>query len=317
MHVVFLGTSSGMPTRQRNVTSVAMRPSQSAEWLLFDCGEGTQHQIMRCDAVRLGRIRRVFITHLHADHVFGLPGLLASRGLHSIDEPVTVFGPEGIEEYLTTVLNMSDTHLPFAMECRLVKPGLVLEERDYSVSCVLLEHRIPTFGYRIQEHDRPGVLDVAAALARGVPNGPMLGRLKRGETIVLDDGTVVHGSELCGPVQKGPAIAFCTDTLPCEAAVQLACGADVLIHEATFCHEDRALAPQHWHSTAVQAAEIALRAGVGRLIITHFSARYSDGGIDRHLAEAREVFPATDAAEDLMVTGVGKSRSSDLLSTPA
>lgn len=200
MQILFLGTSSGMPTRQRNVTAVAVRPSQSAEWMLLDCGEGTQHQIMRCDAVRLGRIHKILITHLHADHVFGLPGLLASRGLHSISEPMTVFGPEGTHEFLTTVLTMSDTHLPFPLELQVVKSGPIIKEGGYSVSCALLEHRIPTFGYRIQESDRLGTLDVRAALSRGVPEGPMLRRLRRGETVVLDDGSEVNGSELCGPV---------------------------------------------------------------------------------------------------------------------
>ncbi|MBN1426115.1 ribonuclease Z [Candidatus Fermentibacteria bacterium] len=308
MQVVFLGTSSGMPTRQRNVASIAIRPSKCTEWLLIDCGEGTQHQILRNDAVRLGRIKKVFLTHLHADHILGLPGLVASRGLHSTHEAMRIFGPEGAGEFLTAVLALSHTHLPFPIEVQAVVPGLVHRAPAYSVFCALLEHRIPTFGYRIQEPDRPGTLDVAAARARGVPDGPLLGRLKRGETIVLDDGTEVRGGELCAPAQRGPSVAMCLDTMPCDAAVELAASADLLIHEATFAEEDRTRAPEHWHSTAVQAAQIALRAGVGRLILTHFSARYdaASGGTARHVAEARAIFPVTEAAEDFMAVQIEK-----------
>ncbi len=304
MEIVFLGTSSGMPTRTRNVCAVAVRP-RGGRWLLLDCGEATQHQIMRSGRLSVSRIQGVLVTHLHADHVLGLPGVLASRALQAANAPVRIIGPPGTQELVETILRMTATHVPFEISFATARPGVVWEEATFRVRCSEpLSHGIVTYGYRIEEPPRRGEFDVATARALGVPEGPLLGRLSRGEVVVLPNGRRIEGARLCGLPRPGASVAFCTDTTPCDAAVELVRGVDVLVHEATFTAADEQLAARNGHSTAAQAAEIARAAGVGRLVLTHVSARYADGNASAHLSEARQIFPATEVAEDFMVMTV-------------
>lgn len=300
MQITFLGTSSGVPTRIRNVSGVALRLPQRAEFWLFDCGEGTQHQILRSD-LRVSQLSRIFITHMHGDHIFGLMGLLASCGLAGNAQRIDIYGPPELEDYLKASRRYSQTHFSYPVKVHPVKPGVVFEDDEFVVSCALLKHRVPAFGYRVTERDRPGHFDAKRAAAMGIPSGPLYGRLKRGEVIDLPNGRRVNGADLCGPTQIGRKLAYCTDTIFCESAVELADHADVLIHEATFAHRDAELAYQRLHSTSTMAAQVALAAQAKQLILTHFSPRYAPGNdlqVGDLRAEARSIFPNTELASD-------------------
>lgn len=306
MELTFLGTGSAMPTRQRNVAAIAMRlPGRGGLWL-FDCGEGTQHRLL-ATSLRPPQIRRVFVTHLHGDHVYGLPGLLTTLGMLGMERPVELHGPSGLADLVETTLRVSQSQCTFPMAVHELAPGLVVRDRDLTVTCGELAHGVPSFGFRIEEAPRPGRLDAARAAALGVPDGPLLGILKAGGTVGLPGGRRIDGAALCGPPVPGRVLAVCGDSAPCEAAVELARDADLLVHEATFGEARREMAAARGHSTAAQAAEVARRAGVRRLVLTHFSARYQEGGAETVadlLAEARAVFPGTDAAHDLLTVAV-------------
>jgi ribonuclease Z len=307
VQVTFLGTSSGVPTRSRNVSAVAVRPPQRAELWLFDCGEGTQHQFLRSD-LRVSQLRRIFITHMHGDHVFGLPGLLASLGMAGTCNGLDLHGPRPLEAFVLGALEHSSTRIGYPLRFHPVEDcarrgSPVLQDGDLTVTCAPLRHRIPAFGYRVQQAERPGRFDPEAARALGLAPGPVFARLKAGETVELEDGRRIDGRRLCGAPQPGLSLAYCTDTVFSESAVSLARGVDLLIHEATFSHGDAELAFQRQHSTSTMAAQTAAEAGASRLLLTHLSPRYAPGNgttPEDLLAEARAIFPATDLARDLL-----------------
>ena len=312
MQVTFLGTSSGVPTRSRNVSAVALRLPQRAEIWLFDCGEGTQHQFLRSE-LRLSQLRRVFITHMHGDHVFGLPGLLASLGLAgSSAHGVDLYGPDPLESYLNGVLHTSSTRIGYPLHVHRSRPaaesGAVLfEDDELCVRCTPLDHRVPAYAYRVDQKPRAGRFDIAKARELNIPPGPIYAELKRGETVTLADGRRIDGSTLCGPEQPGASFVYCTDTVFCEAAVELARGADLLIHEATFAHGEAEMAFQKQHSTSTMAAQTAAEAGVGQLVLTHLSPRYAPGnpiGPNDLLQEACAIFPNTILAKDFLSVDV-------------
>lgn len=310
MQITFLGTSSGVPTRSRNVSSVALRLPQRAEMWLFDCGEGTQHQILRSD-LKISQLSRIFITHMHGDHIFGLMGLLASCGLAGNVQRVDIYGPPGLSEYLQAGSRYSHTHFSYPVKVHTISPGIIYEDDEFTVSCGFLHHRITAFGYRVAEKDRPGRFDLEKAKALQIPPGRVYGQLKRGETITLSDGRVIDGNQLCGPTEIGRKIAYCTDTVYCDGAVELAQDADLLIHEATFAHQDADMAFQRLHSTTTMAAQTALAAGAHQLIMTHFSPRYSPANsldLKDLLQEGRAIFANTDMAYDFMTYEVPRRR---------
>jgi ribonuclease Z len=302
MKITFLGTSSGAPSRYRNVSGIAVQLAQQSGAWLFDCGEGTQHQIMR-SPLRLSQIERIFITHLHGDHVFGLPGLLASRSLQAgSTTAVTLYGPPGLDEYLRHVMDLTQTRPGYPFEVVTVSPGVVYQDERTEVRCVPVAHRIQAFAYAVTERDLAGHFDAAAAHRLGIPAGPIYGRLKQGETVLLDDGRSVDGRTLTGPPRRGRKLAYSGDTTYTRNLVELADRADVLIHEATYLGEDIALAERSSHSTAVMAAQAARQADVRTLILTHVSTRYEGEGGGRLadlLAEAQAIFPNTLLARDL------------------
>ena len=314
MQITFLGTSSGVPTRSRNVSSVALRLSQRADVWLFDCGEGTQHQILRSD-LRVSQITRIFITHMHGDHIYGLMGLLASCGMAGNPSRIDIYGPPKLDEYLKACGRYSQTHFSYPIKVHTVKPGLVIDDGAYAVHCVPLKHRVPAFGYRVVEKDKPGQFNVKKAQALGIPPGPIYGQLKQGKTTRLPDGRMIRGTDLCGPTQIGRKFVYCTDTIFCDEAVELATDADVLIHEATFSHHDAELAYQRLHSTSTMAAQVALGAGIKQLIMTHFSPRYAPGNaivLDDLLAEARAIFPNTMMAYDFFTYDIPRRETETL-----
>lgn len=299
MELYFLGTNAGVPTLQRNVTSIGLRmlDERRALWL-FDCGEGTQHQILS-SPLKLSKLEKIFITHLHGDHVFGLPGLLSSRAYQGGTTPLTVYGPPGTERMITTVMELSQSRINYELKIVEHTGGLLFEDESFIVESALLEHRIDSYGYRITEKDRPGSLDQAKLAEYGLKPGPLFGRLKRGETITLDDGRAVRPEDVLGAPKRGKVITILGDTRPCANVLPLAKQADVLVHEATFMDDLADTAHEYYHSTAKQAAEAARAADVGELIMTHFSSRYKDDEqLQPLLDEAKAVFPNSRLANE-------------------
>ena len=287
-----------MPTPTRHLSGLALLHGPGM--LLFDCGEGTQFQLMRA-GLKPYRLDAVFITHLHGDHYFGLMGLLSTLALIKRDAPLTLVAPAGLAEVLHALPGLRDDELTFPIDyVTLHEPmtqAVVYETKAYRVEARPLDHRIFAVGYRFQERTKPGHLDVERAQALGVTDYRHYRALKAGEAVTLDDGRVVESEAVVGPPRPGVVFAYVTDTRPCAAAEILARGATLLYHEATFGDDLTARAAETGHSTARQAAETARRAGAQQLILGHFSARYNDlsGLVD----EARTVFQNTEAAEEL------------------
>ncbi|MDQ0190615.1 ribonuclease Z [Alicyclobacillus cycloheptanicus] len=316
MDLLFLGTGAGLPSKTRNVTAIALTLFQErGTFWLFDCGEATQHQIMR-SPLSLAKLEKVFITHLHGDHIFGLPGVLSSRSFSGLDRPLDMYGPTGLRAFVEAALAASQTHLTYPLRIHEIPPAsgvaegtapdgtgpaeptVVCADHQFTVICLPLHHGIPSYGYRIVEHDAPGTLDVAALTRIGVPAGPIYGQLKRGDAVTLPDGRVLRPDAFVGAPKPGRVIAILGDTRPCDHVVTLAHHADVLVHEATFGEREAALAPSYGHSTAQDAARAAKSANARALILTHISARYDDRDADTLAAEARAIFPNTRLAND-------------------
>jgi ribonuclease Z len=274
--------------------------------LLFDCGEGTQMRLAAA-GIRPGRLRAIFITHLHGDHFFGLPGLLSTLSLLGRTEPLAIIGPEGIDAILRAIPGVGPdqlafpiafTDLPAHYDRRTVYQG-----RDYHVEARPISHRVPTSGFRFQEADRPGRLDVQRANALGITDFRLYRRLKEGDPVEAPTGRLVRPDEVVGPPRRGASFAYVTDTRPCANCLELARGVDLLYHEATFPHAEVERAIATGHSTAVEAARTALEAGAGRLLLCHFSARYPD--TMPLVNEARAVYARTNAAVELERYAVG------------
>ena len=308
MRLIPLGTSAGRPTLLRGASALAV--ATEGAWVLCDCGEGAQIQAIRA-GLSLSRLDAVLITHLHGDHFNGLPGLLGTLGLEGRERPIAVAGPRGIAALLETLAragSLGTGGMPVHV-VELDGVGGPLEwpaetPSGFAVETRGLAHRVPTYGYRVSLPDRPGTLDVEAALAAGVSRGPMLAELKAGRPVVLSDGRRVEGAGLLGPPQRGPSVAYALDTVPCEASVSLGRGADVLVHESTYEHARAELAHARGHSTGVEAAGIASEAGSGTLLLTHFSPSV-DG--ERVADEARAIHPRVVAAVDQQGVEVGAS----------
>lgn len=317
MQITFLGTGAGIPTRARNVSAVALRLPQQAHYWLFDCGEGTQHQILK-SLLSISQIRRIFITHLHGDHLYGLPGLLATGKLGGAGGTIDIYGPAGLNAYLRACSETTHDGGGAANGIRIheVEPGMIYEDDEFTVECRPLRHRIRTFGYRVREHDRRGFFRVELARQLGIPEGPLFGQLKKGESVTLDDGRTIDSAQLCEPDERGRIFAYCTDTTYCDGAIQLARDADVLIHEATFAEQDLELARRSAHSTARMAATVAREAAAHKLFLTHISPRYaqSRASQDRPLTaedllhEAQDVFPNSHVARDFLTFDVPRRR---------
>ncbi|MHB9327340.1 ribonuclease BN [Phytobacter ursingii] len=299
MELIFLGTSAGVPTRTRNVTAILLNlqhPTQAGLWL-FDCGEGTQHQLLRT-SFNPGKLDRIFITHLHGDHLFGLPGLLCSRSMAGNAQPLTIYGPKGIREFVETSLRLSGSWTDYPLTIEEVSAGLVVDDGLRRVTAFALNHPVECYGYRIEEHDKAGALDAQALIALGITPGPLFQRLKSGETVTLPDGRIVHGEDFLAPAIPGKKLAIFGDTAPCPAALQLAQGVDIMVHEATLEYAMEEKANSRGHSSTHQAAQLARDAGAGRLVITHVSSRYDAEGSQHLLTECRTIFAHTTLAKD-------------------
>lgn len=300
MQVTFLGTSAAVPTVDRNVTALMVQ--REGELLLFDCGEGTQRQMMRYTAGFA--VEDVFISHYHADHILGIPGLLRTMGLQGRTAPVRLHGPRGAQKQLGALVALGMERPKFPVEIIEVRAGEVLGRGEYDIVIGEATHKGDCLAYAIAERDRLGRFDPDLARSIGIPEGPMWGKIHKGEPVTLPDGQVVTSAELVGPPRAGRRLVYSGDTAVSGAVVELSRGADLLIHEATFGSDEQGRAAETGHSTAAGAAAVARDAGVKRLVLTHISARYTREAPEL-VAEAREIFPATDVARDGMVIEVG------------
>jgi len=305
VRVVFLGTAASIPTDARALPSGVVR--RKNEVLMLDCGEGVQRQMIRA---RLGfhRKMRVFVSHMHGDHVLGLPGLLQSMSLLDRREKLWVYGPVGIRAFVEAIQQTVQFVLTFPVEiCELGEGGIICDEREYYVEAGRTAHVIPSFGYALVEKPRSGRFDPEKAKALGVPEGPLWSRLQHGKSVKSATGRVVKPGQVVGSSRPGLKIVYSGDTRSTTSLVKLARGADLLVHEATLMDELADRARRDGHSTPSQAARVAKKAGVKRLILTHVSARYRD--VEPMLKEARKIFPATDVAEDFMAVELEASEA--------
>ncbi|GAC1693538.1 MAG: hypothetical protein NVS9B3_11740 [Gemmatimonadaceae bacterium] len=291
----FLGTSASRPTIERNVAAIAV--VREGETLLVDCGEGTQRQMMRYGVSF--NLSDIFFTHIHADHMLGVIGLLRTMALQGRTEPMRLWGPRGAAKVLRAAQTLGTERVGFGTEIIEVDPGVpITREGGYRILPFAVDHRgASAVGYALIEEERRGRFNPELAREIGIPEGPLWGRLHRGLGVTLDDGRVIEASVLVGPTRPGRSVVITGDTRPCAATVEAARGADVLVHEATFAEEEAERARETGHSTAREAATVAAAAGVKQLILTHISARYSRDAAELE-REARAVFPPTRAVRD-------------------
>jgi ribonuclease Z len=305
MEITFLGTSAGVPTRERNVSAVALRCEESGAWTLFDCGEATQHRIIR-SPLSLYRLERIYITHLHGDHLYGIFGLLASRGMMMCEAPLEIYGPPGLRELIDTVCRLSQLKLPYELKIFEPAPDTVLEFEDHTMRIIPLSHSLSSYGYCRIERERPGRFDPRKAAALGIPEGPLYGKLQRGERITLPDGKEIAPSMVTGPPRPGRRIAVAGDNDTPELFAGCA-PLDLLIHEATYTQADFDRLPRKFrHTTALRLGKAAEQMGVKHLAATHFSPRYDrERGIKALRDEIRENYTGIlTLAEDLLTINV-------------
>ncbi|OCG20918.1 ribonuclease Z [Gilliamella sp. wkB108] len=300
MNLTFLGTSAGSPTSERNVSSIILDLLQERGKIwLFDCGEATQMQMQKAK-YSLAKLEMIFLTHLHGDHLFGLPGVLTSRSLLQNQSPLTLIGPKGIKEFIETVTRVSYSWLTYPLNIiEIEHDDTVFEDKQFCIKARQLEHRVPCFGYRIIEKERPASLNIDKLKQDNISSGPLYAQLKQGKTVTLEDGRVINGLDYLGDAKPSRKLAILGDTIPCQSSIELAEDVDILVHEATQEDILQDKATERGHSTTVQAATIAKQAKTKRLIITHISPRYSLKDNDQLVNEAKSVFANTDIATDL------------------
>lgn len=304
MQIQFLGTGAGQPSKARNVSSLALKLLNEINQVwLFDCGEGTQNQILET-TIRPRKVAKIFITHLHGDHIFGLPGFLSSRSFQSSDEQtdIDIYGPVGIRSFVLASLKVSGTRLPYRIhfhEFDVDTVGQVLETDKFTVFAEKLDHTIPCVGYRVIQKDLEGTLDAEALRAAGVPFGPLFGKIKNGQNVTLEDGTEIIASDYISPPRPGKVVTILGDTRKCHASVRLAVNADVLVHEATYGKGDEKIARKHGHSTNMEAAQVAKDAGVKQLLLNHISPRFLSKDISQLRKDASTIFEQVHIVKDL------------------
>src|SRR5437867_12329356 len=298
MQIVFLGTSGSWPTPKRNVSAVAVK--RGPEVILFDCGEGTQRQFMQ-SKLSFMQVSRVFVSHFHGDHFLGLPGMVQSMSMNGRETPLEVYGPRGIERLVGDLLSLGYFTPGFPVHAKELTPGGAIDCGEYVVRAFEAVHTVPCVSYVLEEKPRPGRFSVDRAEALGVPSGPMYSRLQEGAPITIG-GRTIRPEDVLGPPRRGRKIVYTGDTMPHETLVEMAQGADVLIHDATSDAVLEEKANRRSHSCVRQAAETAKEAGVGLLVLTHLSPRYEDP--TSILEDAKQVFANVRVAEDFLEVDV-------------
>ena len=296
LHIVFLGTAAGVPTPKRSLPAILVQ--REGEQFMFDCGEGVQRQMLLARG-SLSKKMKIFITHMHGDHVLGLPGLLQTMALLNRERKLDVYGPPRINDFLQAIRETVQFVLTFPVEIHEIeKAGVVCDEEEYCVEAIRSKHVIPSFAYAYVEKPRPGKFHPKKAEAQGVPEGPLWGKLQRGQNVKLPNGRVVKPEEVMDPPRQGRKIVYTGDTRAFKLLEKFAFGADLLIHDSTLGEELAERAKEYGHSTANQAARTAKKAKVKKLILTHISQRYEDTG--KVLRQAKKIFKNTAVAEDFM-----------------
>ena len=289
-----------MPTLTRGLSSTAL--VREGDVFLFDCGEGTQLQLMR-SSVKRSRIHSIFIGHLHGDHLYGIAGLLSTLHLDGRETPLNVFGPDGLRTFLNAAFRTSDLQFEFKLTLKEFPRGFrgrVLDEEEYYVEALPLDHSIFCLGWRFQEKDKPGIFNLEKAEELGIPRGPLYGQLQHGEKVTLPGGRVITPDMVLGPPRPGESVVYCLDTQFSERSIQLADKCTALIHETTFGADAINLARERKHSTMEDAARVAKEAGAHSLIATHFSTRYDGRQISEIADDAREKFESITIGRDLL-----------------
>ncbi len=296
VRVVFLGTGGSVPTVTRGLPAVLVK--RQDEQLMFDCGEGVQRQMVKAKA-GFHRKMKIFVSHMHGDHVLGLPGLLQTMALMDRQKKVEVYGPEGIRQFLECVRESLQFGLTFPVEIHeICGTGAVCEEKDYVVEAAKANHVVPSLAYAFVEKPRAGKFYPEKARALGVPEGELWSKLQHGEAVKLRNGRVVNPEDVLGSLRKGRKIVYSGDTRPFKGFARFAAGADLVVHEATFDDALSEKAEVDGHSTPTQAAHEAKRAKAKKLVLTHISARYPDAGL--LLEQAQKIFKNTVVAEDFL-----------------
>jgi len=293
LRIIFLGTSGSWPTIKRSAPSIAIK--RSGEVILFDCGEGTQRQLQKSNLSYM-QITKIFITHFHGDHFLGIPGLIQTMQLNDREIPLDIYGPKGMNKLVNQLLSLGYFSPNYKIIPHEVDEGLNLNFNDYKINILRVKHGVPTIAYSLEEKMRPGKFNKQKALKLGIPEGPLFSRLQRGEEIILDNGKKIKPNMVLGPPRKGRKIVISGDTNPIEKMIDFAKDADVLIHEATFDSSFEDISGDYGHSTAKQAANIAKKANVDKLLLNHISPRYLDSSVIQD--EARQIFKNSYAVKD-------------------
>ena len=293
LSIIFLGTGGSWPSVKRNVTSIAIK--RASEVLLFDCGEGTQRQFQKSKLSYM-QISKIFITHFHGDHFLGLPGLIQTMQLNDRNIPLEIYGPKGMEKLLDQLLSLGYFKPKYPIIAYEIDGGDVLDFEGYSINVMRVKHGIPALAYSIMEDMRPGKFDKPKALSLGIPEGPFFSKLQKGKSIVLENGKKITSDMVLGPPRNGRKIVFSGDTIPLKEMVDFAKDSDVLIHEATFDSELEDISGEYGHTTAAQAANIAKKANVEKLFLTHISPRYVDN--KKIAEEAKKIFKNSFVPKD-------------------
>jgi len=294
LSIIFLGTGGSWPTVKRNVASVSIK--RGSEIILFDCGEGTQRQFQKSNLSYM-QISKIFITHFHGDHFLGLPGLFQTMQLNDRDKPLHIYGPRGIIELVSQLLSLGYFRPRYRIVAHEVSNKECLDFGDYKITALKVEHGIPSLAFSMEEKIRPGIFNKSKALELGIPEGPLFSKLQHGKTITLDDGIEINPEMVLGPPRKGRKIVISGDTKPCKSMIKFSKDADVLIHDSTFDSELEGIANEYGHATAFQSAQIAEKANVEKLFLTHISPRYLDHYILEN--EARKIFKSSFVPKDL------------------
>jgi ribonuclease Z len=295
LRIIFLGTGGSLPTRNRNPSAVLV--NRKGELILFDCGEGTQQQMMRAKTGMMS-LSSIFISHFHADHFLGIPGLIQTMSFMGRKEPLTIYGPENTKEFTELFKALGYFNLKYEIRGVQLKPGEIVDKGEYVIQALETDHSIPSFGYALIEKPRPGRFNREKAIELGISPGPLFSKLQRGNSIEID-GKIIRPEDVMGVSRSGRTIVYSGDTRPCKSVLEVSRGADLLIHDGSFADEMADWAEESKHSTAGEVAALAKEAGVRNLILTHISSRYTDDS-EPVLSDSKKIFENVIIAEDLM-----------------